>query len=520
MKTLILLFLSFGLSAQISLFEQRGEHLILTDKVEQIHNEQPETLELAIGEEILQLHKAEVFTDSYHIRTSEGEVYPRNKKMLFYRGDMLGLESIAVVSFINDEVHIMFSSKKGDFRIYPINNEYRFFQDTLTPVFTCFVNDELVNTQDPPQQLFQIGNCVEVYFECDFKSYQNNGSSVTNTEAWVAALFNEVSTLYENEGIPIMISDIMVWTTTDPYASINSTGGVLNAFVNHSNQNGYDGRLGHLLSTRSLGGGIAYVNVLCHTTLPYAFSASLSTNIVPYPDYSWNVTVVAHEMGHNFGSHHTHNCVWNGNNTQIDDCGSEFGDEQPCYDEGDPILPNNGTIMSYCHLIPGIGINFNLGFGDQPGALILNKYNTALCNTGNCLVLAIGVEKFELRTDDCIVYLRWIADFPVLFESDNGIEWQEISVNGDNHKDYTPSKYYKLESEGDAQSLVNYELCTPDYQVLGSTILINTEGNYQISSIDGKIIVDRYLSEGTTINLTTGIWLIRHINSEIIIIQN
>jgi hypothetical protein len=39
--------------------------------------------------------------------------------------------------------------------------------------------------------------------------------------------------------------------------------------------------------------------------------------------------------------------------------------------------------MSYCHLL-SVGIDFNLGFGPQPGNLIRNRYNNASCNTGTC----------------------------------------------------------------------------------------------------------------------------------------
>jgi large repetitive protein len=42
-------------------------------------------------------------------------------------------------------------------------------------------------------------------------------------------------------------------------------------------------------------------------------------------------------------------------------------------------MPTSGTIMSYCHLVSGVGINFNNGFGPQPAALILNNVNNASC---------------------------------------------------------------------------------------------------------------------------------------------
>jgi hypothetical protein len=91
--------------------------------------------------------------------------------------------------------------------------------------------------------------------------------------------------------------------------------------------------------------------------------------------------VITHEMGHLIGSRHTHACVWNGNNTAIDGCAGST--EGTCSLPGNP--PEGGTIMSYCH-ITGVGINFNLGFGSQPGNVIRNTVN----GSGNCLTPCDG----------------------------------------------------------------------------------------------------------------------------------
>ena len=99
---------------------------------------------------------------------------------------------------------------------------------------SCFVdetNDSSHAEAAPSPNQRMAGNCVHVYVECDYKSYQDNGSSVPNTEEWVAELWNEVITLYENEDIPVAVSDILVYTSTDPFAGFNSTGAMLDAFM-------------------------------------------------------------------------------------------------------------------------------------------------------------------------------------------------------------------------------------------------------------------------------------------------
>ena len=349
---------------------------------------------------VLDLYFKDVFTADYNIRTSAGAEYAKGN-MATYRGIIQGnYNSVASLSVFDDDILIMFADNKGTVRVQQsdIDRYVKYKEVDMINVepMECFTDDSDIPSVNIPGGKVggtrSVGNCVEIYFECDYETYQDNNSSVTETEEWVAAIFNEVSIFYDNESVPIAISDILVWTESDPYASLNSTSSVLNEFVDQIATNGYVGRLAHLLSTRSLGGGIAYVDVLCSTSVPCAVSASLSTNVVPFPNYSWTITVVTHELGHNFGSRHTHRCVWNGNNTQIDDCGNEWANNagnnpegSSCYDETDPILPDaGGTIMSYCHLISGVGINFNNGFGPQPGELIYDNYIDASCSTGEC----------------------------------------------------------------------------------------------------------------------------------------
>jgi hypothetical protein len=62
----------------------------------------------------------------------------------------------------------------------------------------------------------------------------------------------------------------------------------------------------------------------------------------------WDLTVIMHELGHNFGSHHTHDA--DTYNPQIDACG---GNQCTSLVTGNSIKIGEGTIMSYCHLCGG-----------------------------------------------------------------------------------------------------------------------------------------------------------------------
>lgn len=350
-------------------------------------------LEIPIGNrnKIVQLEKTNILTPDYKLYTATGKTLNTARRYSFYHGNVLD-KSDSKVSMIyyDDKLSISIFDHDGNFEINKEGEIYAgyFNHDRKEPIdldWECQVIEESNTKSESKEQEIRSNvspECVTVFLELDHNMYNKKGADVANAEAWAMTLFSQVAILYIEHNVPINISGIQVWDTIDPYISASNTSGALNLFRNavHNNPN-FNGRLAHLLSGRSLGGGIAYLNSLCSSFTNVAVSANLSGGSTPYPSYSWNVMVVAHEIGHNMGSNHTQACVWNGNNTAIDGCGNIEGS---CPDPGNP--PNNvgGTIMSYCHLTSA-GINFNNGFGPQPGALIEERYLYASCVTGeNC----------------------------------------------------------------------------------------------------------------------------------------
>ncbi|MFN3874961.1 MAG: M12 family metallo-peptidase, partial [Flavobacteriales bacterium] len=216
--------------------------------------------------------------------------------------------------------------------------------------------------------------CVRIYWEAAYDLFQNKGS-VANVTNYLTGLFNQMATLYNNDGIQVQLSEIFVWSTPSPYNATSSSGR-LSQFGQV--RTSFNGDLAHLLDLGNYG-GIAWLGTLCGSTSSRMAYSGINASYSNVPTYSWSVEVVTHETGHNLGSRHTHACVWNGNNTAIDGCGQAAGYSEGSCPQG-PLPPSSvgGTIMSYCHLTSST-IKFANGFGPQPRAVIVNRVNSALC---------------------------------------------------------------------------------------------------------------------------------------------
>jgi hypothetical protein len=137
-----------------------------------------------------------------------------------------------------------------------------------------------------------------------------------------------------------------------------------------------------MLSGKSLFGGVAWLGTLCASDMlcqnnncgstaangHYAGAYGVSTSLAggfstTNPSLYWDLQCYTHEIGHNFGTPHTH-CY----SPPVDHC---YNTEGSCYSgticsngTSDPC--NIGTIMSYCHLqAPGYSNNINMYFGNS-----------------------------------------------------------------------------------------------------------------------------------------------------------
>lgn len=342
-------------------------------------------LHLPLNEMCLQLELLEKPID-YLITISDNQKIVPNKNIRHYHGIIKDdARSMVAITFAEDEIMGLVVTDRGNYDLVwdKEHKVYVFYNSKNLkhkPEFSCATDAKNVSTVYSPRVLFQelefsvrasTDKRVRLYFETEYDIFQTRGS-VLSVETFITGLYNQVALIYRNESIITLLSQIHIWNTSDPY-SASTTGGLLTQFQN--TRTTFNGDLGQLLTFRNIGGGqAAGFNGLCNINIEDRLSvAMLYNSYSDVPTYSWTVYVVTHEFGHLFGSRHTHACVWNGDNTAIDGCSAVEGN---CQRPGNPSV--GGTIMSYCHL-QNIGVNFNLGFGSQPGNVIRNSVSNAAC---------------------------------------------------------------------------------------------------------------------------------------------
>lgn len=343
------------------------------------------------GEVRLDLVASDRFTDDFKVvLASTGSPLTRLPG-LHYMGIVNNDPStLAAISIFPDQVMGFVNDGQGDHVLGPMEGSFMhiYYPASEMPPqsFACDTpEDALVEPGAPQAGGDRSLKCVRFYWEVNHDIFQSKGS-VVNTVNYVTALFNQSAVLYANDGISIVLNEVFVWDVPSPYTGTTMLE-QLTLFQNH--RNAFNGDLAHLLGLSGGGGRAASLSGLCSTDNDDSMCyTGIATSFLSVPTYSWSVFAVTHEQGHLLGSNHTHACVWNGNNTQIDGCGPTAG-----YPEGGacpigPIPVGGGTLMSYCHL-NAVGINFNNGFGPQPLAVITNSVASAPCLI-NCTDVACG----------------------------------------------------------------------------------------------------------------------------------
>ncbi len=393
-----------------------------------------------------------------------GETIYKLKNYAFYTGKLDGQENSHVyMTLLNDNCYIYLQKDDGEtFSISPIkenieglhllephtlayNNEdsYTYTCETEDYTGTKTEYEDLYKHKDQPELQSPVAPLLEARIICEgsYDYYEQLGKNEDKIASHIAAVMLMSSKIYqENLNITFVVPEIHIRTDyyEDPYVVTENLSEKLNympnvwidyktpralvvLFANLNNQPSNT-----VIAGISMGGA-PYVGSICSTSRGYCVLGI--TNSIQYPtiNYTWDVNVAVHEMGHNFSAPHTHNCYWAPN--MIDTCVTktkpiEVGDA--CL-SGNPI-PRPGTIMSYCHTTNSTR-SVQLFFHKRQHPLMRGAAESSKCVTAKSerfvsLLAPLGGEEYKSESE---LNVRWTYSkttrINIYLSTDNGVTW-------------------------------------------------------------------------------------------------
>ena len=247
------------------------------------------------------------------------------------------------------------------------------FEDTVT----CGVTDAHdVRVSSPTAVVARGGNAglsprvLYVAIDTDQQFYQLFNDEAA-AQAYIVQVIAAVSDIYIRDfDAKLVLTFSRLWPSGgEPFTAQD-----LNGFADYwfFNEDPTPYHLIHLMSGRrdTPYGGIAFVAGSCSGSA-FGISAfllgSFPTPIGTPNLNTWDVVVVAHEMGHNMGTFHTHD----GYSPPIDQCGSSG-------------LWARGEIMSYCHTLAGGLLNTELRFTSRVQEVVRGDLELNNCQIFDC----------------------------------------------------------------------------------------------------------------------------------------
>jgi len=236
---------------------------------------------------------------------------------------------------------------------------------------------------------------ADIIVDTDYEFLQVFNGNKNRAAAYIADVFAYVSQLYEKEiNTRLNLTKVILRDTpNDPWnVSMPNTAGMLEELTDYGNRPNHPEynvphHHVHLLSGKrdqpDYSGGIAWIDTLDSTQeLGYGLTAGIYGNFSPSrPEIIWDTAGLAHELGHAFGSDHTHafdtSYVGSREDGAIDCCAADYG--IPGYGlqcqgregrlpginsiTGGVSGQRTGTLMSYCNNINGNYNNMAWTFG-------------------------------------------------------------------------------------------------------------------------------------------------------------
>jgi hypothetical protein len=288
---------------------------------------------------------------------------------------------------------------------------------------------------------------ANIAIEGEYFYYQLCGSNYNAAAAYIANVMALSARIYEEYlNVTFYLPYVLIWqeSTGDPYynrvylsqklwrmpdawkdRNVDRSLAVL--FADLNNQPGT-----YRIAGISMGGD-PYVGSLCSYDQGYCVLGIRGNYKYPTTNYTWDVNVATHEIGHNFSCPHTHSCYWYPN--MIDTCITATIPEESdgCIESGNPI-PRPGTIMSYCH-ITNSSHSVVLKFHERELPLARKAAEASNCikEAQNPYVSLLNPLGDKLLQAGTIETIRWTSAkvyfVNLQYSADGGKSWNYITTN-------------------------------------------------------------------------------------------
>jgi hypothetical protein len=227
------------------------------------------------------------------------------------------------------------------------------------------------------------------------------GNNTTTATTYITNMFVNMNVYFERDfATRLLVGDTFLRVASDPFPTESDISQYLSDFGEYwlANNNAIDRDFVLLLSGQNINSnsfsGIAWLNVYCQKGFLNGGGANADTaGSYSVNRIGTNLSVgfvsqfVGHELGHNFGSPHTH-CY----TPAVDNCFNAEGGS--CY-SGTPQCPvggnGRGTIMSYCHFGPSSGAGCGTSNENFHPTVISLINSRIVANSPSCLAPFINV---------------------------------------------------------------------------------------------------------------------------------